>query len=215
MSYILSALKKAEYDRNLGRVPNLSEPEASEHTPQEPQISYKTFVFIIGIVILVAVNGMLFIGMSADSPPRQNSPTVTSPQGDPQPSSVMPTESRVKPRPTPTFFEVPNESRVTPSLDEPLAAPKSVESAAGLPAEGISNYSDLSEEVRAKLPRLAISGHVFVPNKPKISRIIIDGKAFRTGQIVADNVRIKEIKAETIIFELDGRYFQIETDQLF
>ena len=219
MSYILSALKKAARERELGKVPSLSSSAAEDAPPAKPN-RYGTMGFAVGIGALVIVNAALF--MSLDDAPAPGGAGVSEYGGaDRGGAMVAPPATPTPPRAARRAPAAPSGARSAPALVEvqdaafPAMQSAPAEAEAAWPAateagEPVS-YIDLPAEVRELLPELHLSGHVFVSSQPERSRVIINGRSLRAGQAVDGGVRIDEITADKVVFSLDGRRFQMAT----
>ena len=82
-------------------------------------------------------------------------------------------------------------------------------------SEGPVDDADLPADVRNALPVMNISGHVYVPRQPGMSRVIINGRSLREGSAVGGGVHVENITADEILFSLNGRHFRMLTEDLF
>lgn len=228
MSYVLSALKKAARERELGRIPDISSTTLTDDIPREKSGHYGAIGFSAGIGILVVINVVLFMSLddtnNADNinDTRGAGVALPRPEASPVPRASVkaPLKERVRSgKRTPDMpvvtrepvrlIEVPNETVPEMEGDRRPIIPAPPQ------AGQVVDYADLSADTREMLPQLDISGHVYVPGKPEHSRVIINGRSLRTGSAVGQGVRIDGITDKEVVFSLDDWQFRIQTDSLF
>jgi len=74
--------------------------------------------------------------------------------------------------------------------------------------EQVPDISQLPEETKRELPQIVISAHIFSNNQR--SRIVnINGSTVKEGDEVTRGLRVSEITISGVIFEYQGRRFQV------
>lgn len=208
MSYILSALKKAERDRHLGEVPDLSTADMVDDEAPRAKTSLGVKL-AVGVVLLAAVNGAFYFGrdLSVGGEPAElvenSAPAAEASEASRAPEVVEAPEAAEAAKAVETS---------EPAGEEPSAPPGApLERDARALAGVVVNYDELPESVRDRLPALDISGHVFVPTRPHSSRVIINGRLLRVGQAI-EGVRVIEISPGEAVFESNEGRFRMRLD---
>ena len=70
-------------------------------------------------------------------------------------------------------------------------------------------YTDLSQELRSRLPQLEVSLH-FYSSDPARRMVRIDGRLLHEGEAVAEGLTVHEITPEKTIIDYHGRLFSLE-----
>ena len=68
---------------------------------------------------------------------------------------------------------------------------------------------NIPRSIRAELPELSISFHVYA-QKPKSRLVSINGRVLREGQSVAEGLTVEEITSEGVILNFNGELFKME-----
>ena len=232
MSYILDALKKADQDRTLGKVPDL---EVAHWGERRSKRSYR-WVWVLGALLLI--NGALLVMLlgyddavvsSGDglSGPVDSLPVTPVPRADsvtaPPPREIarprepvyvpppVPARQTVKQAPSPV---IPAETAVNQPMPAALApSPAFVRPPAPAPtpatASSVPEWSDLSLEFRSgfTLPHLDV--HVYSDN-PEKRFILVDLQKFREGDTLGSGAVLEEILPGSIQLFYQGTRFRVE-----
>ena len=234
MSYILDALKKADQERTLGKVPDL---EAAHWGERRSKRSYR-WVWVLGALLLI--NGALLVMLlgsddaGVSSGDRQSGPAdsmaVTPVPRDARTSAPPPREIA---RPREPVFVPPSaparppvtvkqasprviqaetvENQSIPSTVEP--SPSFVRPPAPAPvpavASSVPEWGDLPLEFRSgfTLPRLDV--HVYSEN-PEKRFILVDLQKFREGDTLGSGAVLEEILPGSIQLYYQGTRFRVE-----
>jgi rRNA maturation endonuclease Nob1 len=230
MSLINQALHKAQRDRTPKRMPQIGEPSASTHT--NPSDSGMNRKLVIGLVIAVAVLVGLVVGLSvtifqkdnssepqqlAQSPTNHNRPSVTEPEinttstdtTDKLSSHALKTQTSTASTASPQ--ELAPQNTV---VDELRKARQAAEAEAALQAKLASEKAEKealaaqkaaakpSEDIITWLAHAKLSG---VRMSKTDSKVILNGKAYSTGEFVNFKLGLKvmAIQKERVLF-VDG-----------
>ena len=235
MSYILDALKKADQDRTLGKVPDL---EVAHWGERRSKRSYR-WVWVLGALLLI--NGALLVvllgyddavvssgdGLSgpADSMPVTPVPRAEGVMAPPPREIARPREPVYVPSPVParqptTVKQAPRpviqaETVVNQPTPPDLApSPAFVRPPAPAPtpataSSSVPEWSDLSLEFRSgfTLPHLDV--HVYSDN-PEKRFILVDLQKFREGDTLGSGAVLEEILPGSIQLYYQGTRFRVE-----
>jgi general secretion pathway protein B len=225
MSYILDALKKAEQERDLGRVPRLE--AMHDNAPRRA----RALPWLIAGILVVNVAALIWWlrpgAHSGAATPVQQAPLPSVPPPPiaqavpvspvaptinrmPAPAVVAPPVAKapVTPVPPPVaeapVASVPPHAPVTtpvlPAAPAPVAARPAVTS--------VPLLRDLPAEFRAAVPPLSLDVHVYAPNAA--SRfVLINMKKYHEGEQLAEGPRIEEITEEGVVLDYQGQMFRI------
>ena len=232
MSYILDALKKADQERTLGKVPDL---EAAHWGERRSKRSYR-WVWVVGGLLLI--NGALLLMLLGGDDAVVSSGDGQSGPADPMPVTPVPrTESVMKsppreiarPRepvyvpPSPPVKRAPTntwQAPVTPAaavIDQPpppVATPSPALVRPAVPVEtpvtrsSVPEWNDLSLEFRSgfNLPRIDV--HVYSDNPGK-RFVLVDLQKFREGETLASGAVLEEILPGSIQLFYQGTRFRV------
>jgi general secretion pathway protein B len=229
MSYILDALKKAEHERDLGRVPRLESMQDSA-PPRR-----RSAVWLIAGALLINA-GVLAWWLRPTAPPAAVSserrpvpvPRAVPPAVVPAPAAVTaPSASVAAPAtvpktvpestPTPVAAAVaPRTVQAPPVVSAPPRA--GAESMAATPPANVPSVPavapappllrDLPAEFRAAVPALSLDVHVYAPTASG-RFVLINMKKYREGEQLAEGPRIEEITADGVVLNYQGERFRI------
>lgn len=233
MSYILDALKKADQDRTLGKVPDL---EVAHWGERRSKRSYR-WVWVLGALLLI--NGALLVMLLGYDDAGVSSGDGLSGPVDSMPVTPVPRAESVM-APAPREIARPREPVYVPSL-VPARQPATVKQAPSpvIPAETAANqpmpvapspafvrppapaptpatatssvpeWSDLSLEFRSgfTLPHLDV--HVYSDN-PEKRFILVDLQKFREGDTLGSGAVLEEILHDSIQLYYQGTRFRVE-----
>jgi general secretion pathway protein B len=224
MSYILEALKKADQERTLGKVPDL---EAAHWGERRSSRSYR-WVWIVGGLLLV--NGALLVmlfgrndagvpatdGVSgqADSMPVIPVPRTVGVMTPPPREVVRPREPVYVPptvaQTAPVKQRVTVMNQVTPPASAVTAPRGFVPRPAPVPAtaSGVPEWNDMSLEFRSGFTLPHIDVHVYSDN-PKKRFILVELQKYREGETLDSGAVLEEIFPDSIQLYYQGSRFRV------
>ena len=94
------------------------------------------------------------------------------------------------------------------------AAPPAFDAALRPAAEAV-DFEHLPADVRARLPVLSVTGHLYSSARPQANKIFINGAALREGQFVNEELMVREITAAGAVMEFDGVRFRLGKSRIF
>ena len=213
MSYILDALKKAEQERDLGRVPRIE--TVHDNTPRRARV----LPWLIAGILLVNVVALIWwlrpathsdVAMAVRQAPMPVAPPV--PIAPVRPAS--PAAPPVNRMPSPVVVappvaaapvvqaapRAPVKTPVAPVVSAPIVAKPTADKAPLL--------RDLPADFRAEVPSLSLDVHVYAP-AAKDRFVLINMKKYREGDQLAEGPRIAEITEDGVVLNYRGRVFRI------
>lgn len=230
MSYILDALKKAERERKVGQVPGLDGAAIiSDQAGERPR-----WPLMIGALLLLNAAALVFFLFWPDTPPEEtlSLPLSAEPESTPagervatldvdaaiapaappaasveKPAAVVQTQSPTAPAAA-TGAEPMTEE---PLLTEPVATrPAAAAEAQGFrirkPTELPPLMASLPDNVRANLPDLELSVHVF-SDDPGKSFVFINDRRYQEGATLKEGPRLESIEKQGVILSYEGTQF--------
>jgi len=232
MSYILDALKKADQERTLGKVPDL---EAAHWGERHSKRSYR-WIWVLGGLLLI--NGILLVMLLGSDDAVVSSGDVSSGPADSVPVAPVPGAERSKASPPreiarprePVYVPpaVPDRQPMTVKQVSPGFIPAETvvsQSAPATPApafvrppvpaqppantSGVPEWGELSLEFRSgfTLPHLDV--HVY-SDKPEKRFILVDLQKFREGDTLGSGAVLEEILPGSIQLYYQGTRFRVE-----
>lgn len=221
MSYILDALRRAESQRALGKVPGLGTPLATlpSSSARDRRRGPSAAAWIAGVAAVTVVCvwivwQFLWPATTAVPPPPPmtnaptRAPTVVAPSPTVPPvdvqASIAPPRTTGGPRfgaSTPARAASAVATTEAPSSAVPPAAPASVATPAATPpapaasaaAARVVGVNDLPADIRQQLPALALSGSVY-SETPSARLLVANGQLAREGDTVAPGVTLQQIQ---------------------
>jgi len=227
MSYILDALKKADQERTLGKVPDL---EVAHWGERRSKRAYR-WVWVVGGLLLI--NGaLLFMLLGGDdavvsSGDGQSGPTDPMPVTPvPRTESVMKSPPRTIARPREPVYVPPStpvkraptntwQAPVTPAatvIDQsppPALVRPVVPAVTPVTTSSVPEWNDLSLEFRSGFNLPHIDVHVYSDNPGK-RFILVDLQKFREGETLASGAVLEEILPGSIQLFYQGTRFRVE-----
>ena len=208
MSYILDALKKAEQERDLGRVPRL---ETVHDNAPRPARAWPWLIAGVLLVNAAALIWWLRPGAHSDvaGPVRQAPPPRIARSAPALPAAPQITRVPTPPVVAPPVAAIP----VTPAAPRapvttsvaPAASPPVVTTPV---ATNVPLLRDLPADFRAAVPPLSLDVHVYAPSAT--SRfVLINMKKYHEGEQLAEGPRIEEITEEGVVLSYQGQQFRI------
>lgn len=206
MSYLVDALRKAERERHLGRVPDLG--ELHEPGPEGRDRRLPPWVAPVVLALVLLNLGLLlafWLLRDADPAPvvvQSPEPAAEASAPAPEPAPRVP-ESRPRetPAPAPAPAEPParQEARQTPpSFDTYEATPEPADSIQALPAD-----------VRRRLPEIRVNGHLY-SSIPGRSFLLVNGRRYREGERLREGPAVETIDEAGAVLNFHGERFRVE-----
>ncbi|MFH7043648.1 general secretion pathway protein GspB [Paucibacter sp. JuS9] len=203
MSFILDALRRADSERERGRVPGLhaqahamsADHAADDHGPAGGR--FGAMQWLVGgaaALALVLLGAWASTWLSAPEP--VHPPVVAVSPVQPAPLSAPP------PRSTPGLVEL---------QAPPLAAalPPVQPAASVLPKEqALPLLSQLPEELRRQVPALTSGGSMY-SETPASRMLILNGQLLHEGDLVGGVLLLEEIKLNGAVLSIKGQKFRI------
>lgn len=193
MSYVLDALRRAEADRQRGKVPDLHAPPgvgmAGGSTREAgPAASWR---WLAGALLGgVAVGVWWWVGAGRPQPAAQPAP-VGAVEVPAMPTSLPPRTDA----PATAVVQVPAES--AGPVPPPVALPQAAAPRRSAPA--------------AELPALSFGGAFDSPD-PKARMLIINGQVWREGDELLAGLRLEHISLHSARFRYQGRTVEVSYD---
>lgn len=224
MSLILDALRRADAERERGAVPGLhaqSVPLPSAGTePPARATPWRWIAAALTVLLLVALAWMLG-GREAGHAGTASTPNQVSsaPQAAPAALAVpvSPPAALPSPAPAPRAREPlpvaepapwPSPESRKAAATAPAAAPSQAATVAALPPSQPVPRDQLPEDVRAKLPPLAVGGSIYSAAAADRS-LILDGRLYREGDSLSPDLTLERIGARTAVLRFGGYRFEI------
>lgn len=227
MSYILEALKKAEHDREIGRVPRID----SEHEPAASGLSSR---WVVIVVLALLINAGLLVALfwpdgrqpENPQPLAAKPPAVSAPTADPAgvpayrsdwtvdhslpavpPAPVSAPPAAVTQPPTviaAPVVEPPAQAReVTVTPQQPVVT-RSAEAFENLPV-----WPQVPEYILQKLNRgLRLDVHVY-SEKPEDRFVLVNLQKYREGEQLQEGPLLDAITPDGIVLSLQGQRFLV------
>ena len=220
MSYILDALRRADAERDRGRVPGLhAQPAGGADDDEEAggggmRWGYVTVVLGLSLIVVLA-----WLAFGRDKPievvvttapaPAPPAPVVqAAPAPVPAPAPVA-----VAPAPAPAPVAV-AEIDPTPPKPQRKTPPAKRETARTTAAAGaveevrVYTVAELPDDVRRELPALAISGATYSESRSN-RMLIVNGQLLHEGDLVAPNLRLEQIRLKSAVLRYKSYRYSI------
>jgi general secretion pathway protein B len=231
MSYILEALKKAEQQRELGRVPGIDSVHEQPH--RGGRASWLWLMISVLILNLLALLVLFWPDANEEGAPQAVPQTVSpSPQAPQQKPAQRPkrapeTEQTLQPEASSIAgpaarrpAEPPSEARLRLPVTAPAARaeaktpPASVEMpAAADPAPQLPVWPQVPASLFEQLKgNLRLDVHVFA-GQPADRFVLINLKKYQQGQRLQEGPRLDEITADGVILSFRGERFRLQAKQ--
>lgn len=227
MSYILDALKRADAERERGRVPGLHSQAVTGTPAGSPGAArpVRLGLTLLLLVLLLAGSGVWWWTRPGDAAPPPTplpapsaAPTAGTPPGPPAdtpvttPSAPPPPAAAAVPTAVAQPTEGPPLLAPAPAPEPTRAAPAASPVPPGTPASGaqptVRRLAELSAEQRAQLPRLAVSGASYSTN-PAHRMLIVNGTVVQEGQEIAPGLTLERIGPTEALLNQRGLRFSI------
>lgn len=231
MSYLLDALRKAERERNLGRVPELDYSSADNTEGGGRRLPLWVAAIVLGLVALNLLLLATFWWVTKDSP-EPNEPAgqaavdsaslaETAPkQAKQAPAGQAPAQtsdhSLSEPESNPSPIIQPQPTQSGPAASQQQAPQPELVPAHDIPdrplpeqterSEEIEHYNSLAPSERVGVPAVRINGHLF-SSIPGRSFVLVNGRRYHEGQRLPEGPAIVIIDEQGAILNYrDTRY---------
>jgi general secretion pathway protein B len=227
MSYLMDALRKAERERNIGRVPDAVNNEfATAYIPTHRRWHWLPLLLggLIALNLVLLTAFWLSSRMSSTSAPPADPPPAPSQPAPSQPAPVPPAPADpVRPAPSaqasapqqPAAPAAPDESpqSVSPPVasagSAPAADPRYQAQSDTTPDEDIPAYTALSPSRKAGIPALTVNGHLY-SSIPGRSFMLINGRRYGEGQRTAEGPAVVYIDEDGAVLDHQGLRFHLD-----
>lgn len=193
MSLILQALKKAEAERELGRVPTLASAELHDERPAASRRPGLWILILLALGVLVTVTVWVMW-------PAAQVPTVVAP---PMPTS--PPLAAAPAAPPPPVAVAPIARPVPPPARPAASLPPRPKPAASAP---LPTQDQLPAELQRKLPNLAVTGTIWSP-VPADRMLMIAGQVLHEGDRITPELELQSIGQREAVLRVQGTSFRL------
>lgn len=211
MSFILDALRRADSERERGRVPGLhAQPSNAMSadgavTGEGRRAGWNGAQWLAAALVALALlllGGWLSLRLSEPRPEGlAPAPTAAPPQ--PAPQHVSPIN--VPPINAPTVVQAPVVSQPQVPVVAPPAQPAASAAAKDQP---VPLLSELPAELRSQIPALTSGGSMY-SETPANRMLILNGQLLHEGDLVAGKLVLEEIRLNGAVLSLKGQRFRI------
>lgn len=218
MSYILDALKKADRERTLGKVPDLE----TADWPARQQSRSQLWMWILGAVLVI--NG-LFVSLAlldrTNTESLSQADVAQAPSDSPQAPPVVP----IARPPVESVLQETTRPRmpVSPPVQQAAKPAMAPSSATQIPATtptrksptttsgeyDLPEWRELSLDFRSRLSLPRIDVHVYADD-PARRFIMADLKKYREGETLANGALLERIHPGSIQLNYEGTRFRVE-----
>ncbi len=213
MSYILDALKKAEQERDLGRVPRLGTVHGNV-----PRRAPTLLWLIAGIVLMNAAALIWWLrpGMQPDVPTtvRQVPLSAAPPPRIAQLASAVPAPPPIKRVPAPKIIAPPvamtsiDPAPARTPVTTPVAPAASAPVVVKPDTANVPLLRDLPADLRAVVPPMSLDVHVYAASATG-RFVLINMRKYHEGDQLGEGPRIAEITEEGVVLSYQGQLFRI------
>jgi len=221
MSYILDALRRADAERDRGRVPGLhAQPAGGADDDDEPGgrggMRWGYVAVVLGLSLIVVLAWLAFgrdkpieVVVTTAPPPPVVAPVVQAAPA-PAPAPVVPAPAPVA-EPAPAVAADAEPAPPRPQRKTPPAKRETARAAASASAaEEVRVYTvaELPEDVRRELPALSISGATYSESRSN-RMLIVNGQLLHEGDLVAPNLRLEQIRLKSAVLRYKSYRYSI------
>ncbi|KQU71129.1 MULTISPECIES: general secretion pathway protein GspB [unclassified Rhizobacter] len=224
MSYILDALRRADSERERGRVPGLHAQPGSAAADDDDLpdgrggMRWGFVASLLGLALVVVFAWMAFgrdkpieVIVSAPPPLVQPAPPPVAPAPV---ATALPTPAPVQEPIAAAAPATPAPERVAAAVDKPQRKPPAparrepVRSAPPPDEPKAVPLSELPEDVRRQLPTLAISGATYSASRAN-RMLIVNGQLYHEGDIVAPNLHLEQIQLKSAVLRYKNYRYSV------
>jgi general secretion pathway protein B len=223
MSYILDALRKAERERKLGRVPGIDLNRVATNTGQ-PRSRWPVWV-AAGLMLNALVLGAWYLYQTDTLERRPDPVEDAAPEAasaNPEPPIQNPPDTEIAAVATPAEPAAPVVSSppkvesdaaqaipTKPSAAKPPPAPAPKPAAKAVtrrPPKPAPLLADMPPAYRMEVPQLDLSVHVY-SDTPRKRFVFINGKQYREGQRMSEGPKVEQIQLQGVVLQYEGERF--------
>jgi len=224
MSYILDALRRADSERERGRVPGLHAQPGSGVSDDDDAadgggMRWGFVAAVLGLALIVMLAWLAFgrekpIEVAMVPPPAAPAmpvaaPVVAAPPVAPPPAAAP--DPVPAPAPAPRA-EAPAEAPpARPQRKTPPVKREAARASAPVATEDDSRVftvSELPDDVRRALPALAISGATYSESRAN-RMLIVNGQLFHEGDVVAPNLHLEQIRLKSAVLRFKNYRYTV------
>lgn len=213
MSYILEALRRAESERERGKVPGLHSQAWAEGAAAAPATGRPGArrgaqpLLIGGLVLLLLAGAGAYMWWSRPAP--APAPVLASAEPAPPPAPAPAASVALAP-PSPvqaaaSALPLPPPPVAVPA---PVPAPASTPAPAARPAAPIPTLAELSPALRAELPPLQVGGAMH-SDTPANRMLILNGQVYREGDAIAPGLQLEQIQLRSAVLLYKGQRLRL------
>lgn len=205
MSYLLDALRKAERERKLGRVPDLSWEEA-EPPADVAGTRVNWALWLVAAAVVINAAALIVLWPDHTAPLADNSQvTSMQPAAEPVPEPV----SEPAPQPQAETDQTPISPPVArqPVRSPPRAGHRSARQEFDLPAPA-PLLSALPAQQRASIPVTDLNGMLY-STIPGRSFVLVDGQRYRQGERTKAGPAVVLIDPQGVVFDWRGTRYRL------
>ena len=210
MSYILEALKKSSEERRRRQQEEERQDPLLFDQAVSPKAAGKNRLLPLLLIIAFAVLSLLswqFFSATGDDPVSGLNPEQTAsavPEQKPDANTTdKPQSDGGKTQEQPA--QIPSASAETKEATAPGTALGNPDQTS---APGLALIEELPLAIRAQLPEMKYSGHVFSPN-PRLRMILINTTVVREGDLIDSDTRLVEITRDGLVMSYKGTNFKV------
>ncbi len=201
MSYILSALEKAEDQRRGDRSPDASVPAREFGTALEPASAPRRTLHL-AVLVLALVGALAAVAFwlrpIADDPgPAAGAGDTLARTPEPAPAAMPARPSGSEPNPP---------SSPAPGTPERVSASPNTGHSSTLQTPKVENAAPATD---GEPPQLNITGYIYFDSKPDASKLFVDGIVYRLGSSVEPGVTVREFRRHSVVLSRSGTRHEI------
>ncbi|EIJ44349.1 hypothetical protein BegalDRAFT_3541 [Beggiatoa alba B18LD] len=211
MSYILDALKKAERERELGKIPSID----STYPPLFTETNhYSRWLILLTVIGLIGFISVAFFWqpnkLSNDMTvlPTDNSNTIPATPiarpsvGTPSPLAHQAQVSRV----SETVHDTAPPSM--PAVSTPPTRPVSIPASPVVETAPVPSIAEVPQYLQQKLPELTINAHVYA-TEAKQRFVLINGRRYREGMSIQEGMTVEAIRPNDVVINYQQKRFRL------
>lgn len=212
MSYILDALNKSEQERRGQKTPDLQTvhraPPAKERSPFPTMLVIGIFAFInvIGIGYWLYNSQPTEVVATSEAPVVANSEPVT--VANPEPKVATTIQENSSTNINTNTQNPPAAATINTNIDETEGLLITPDSAFQKPSNDPVRITELPINIQRQIPDLVFSSHLY-SDEPDFRMVNINGRMIREGDMVAGELKLREISEEGVILGFRHYVFEV------
>lgn len=223
MSYILDALKKSEQERGKGSIPNVQTIHSSSLNYSNEAKSYWPYILTAAVLLnLLAISYFIFdkekklntndsLTQIESSVETQLSNNLTAEKMAEEVVADTTRKSTKKSSNTNTTtvekkleIELKKNNKTHATLAINTAIKKKTKPQPDTGNRVVTDFYDLSNSIKNKLPEIIVSAHIYSTN-PLQRSIVINNDFMEEGEYISNNLMLHEITRDGAIFDYEGK----------